>query len=503
MIDSFESEISGYNINRSLELLAYDGPQFGIKYLGDGGYKYFFNAAATVVTLKEYADAGFNAWYCFDATWGNNFRYVASGNTEKAKGSVTSGTWNDNYACRDVFWALDLAAEYAHTYGKPMPVYVVIDDVISLNTANLDLIGTAYDVLTSYCDKYNGANSSLGKTSQLAGFILKDEPTLPEYDAFAAVFNYLAYTKGAIAAGYSFEVALLQEYAPATAEYLGTAGYRAYLDKYAPLFKDTAISYDNYPFSYNSYTGVYSMGLDYFQNMEKVRAKEAAVYGTCIQSYVAGEAPYAQSHKAITMESEISLQVFGSLAYGFTRLNYFDYWQRNSDATRVSDSQENFQNNMIRWNDYSDWTKGYTTTELYTWAKNTNEKALKLSAVLMRFNSTGVQPIYSSELGAGERGKYFNTCTQTNTANPITITSTYDLLVGGFQNEKYNGYLAVATSAPHDNRPETRATFDFGSGYNFAIVYTTDGEKNVCELFDGKLSLSIAAGDAAFIVPIA
>ena len=472
--------------DKALEIFAYEGPKAGIRFDANGTAGYA-GGTATLEVLEEYMNAGFTHWLVTDASYGNSFiGHVAEG----------TGITNTNL---DIFWALDLAAEYAAKYKKACPVYVLIPAMVNFGTESD--ISTAYDELTSYVDKNNGAYAPVNGKSQLAGFILKDEPKYSEYDNFARVFKYLAYDKGAIAAGYGFECALLQTYT--SSEYIN-GNYSAYVAKYAELLKDTSISFDNYPCNYTPYVkgflGIgsqkesWSMEQSWFSDMQTVRSQNNKIYGTCIQSYTAGQANSKSPYKRITCEADISMQVYTALAYGFTRLNYFTYWQRDTDL--YYSGSEVFQNTMVRWNDYNDWTKGYNYSDLYYWGVNANKKATKLAEILMYFDSVGVQLVQG-----GSKQTDFTGATDTNTTNAITASSTGALVVGGFKCGDYNGYLASNVTLPHDNFTAT-ATFNFGTQYTKAIVYK-DGVPTVQKLSGGALTLNIASGDGLFIVPIA
>ena len=156
---------------------------------------------------------------------------------------------------------------------------------------------------------------------------------------------------------------------------------------------------------------------------------------------------------------------------------------------------EVLQDTMIRWNDYSDWTKGYSYSDLYHWSIKANKKAIKLAEILMSFDSVGVQLIQGSSAQTD-----FTGASDTNNTNAITASSTGALVVGGFKCGNYNGYLASNVTLPHDNFSAT-ATFNFGTQYTKAIVYK-DGVPTVQKINGGALTLNIASGDGLFIVPI-
>ena len=367
-----------------------------------------------------------------------------------------------------------------------------------------------YDIFTNYNDGLTtAANSPVNGINQIGGFMLHDEPALADYDAFAAVYNEIAYTCGAIEAGYGFNCALLQTYA---GQDLVGDSYADYVSKYATLMQDTGISFDNYPFYYKFKDGILSdtsehlMEGSWYSDMQAVRANENGT-GTCIQSYTAsaqesGWITKTTKYKMIDKEAEISMQVYTALAYGFTELDYFVYWDTMNRAMMeaAGNTGEVFQKTPIMWNDVDDWSKGHYQSEYYGWIKNTNTEAKGVFEALSKFTSTGVQIIDGSLACAN----VFGNASTTNTTNAITVSSAYDMLVGGFTANSYNGYLAVNVDFPDTDGTRTNAaTFTVGTAYTKAIVYV-DGVATVVRVAkDGTLSLNIGCGEGVFIIPIA
>ena len=368
-----------------------------------------------------------------------------------------------------------------------------------------------YDIFTNYNDGVTtAANSPVNGINQLGGFMLHDEPTLASYDKFAAVFNEIAYNCGAIAAGYDFNCALFSTYAGS--DCIGSS-YEAYVNKYATLMQDTRISFDNYPFYYVSKDGIFNSSSEnlledsWYSDMQTVRAN-ANGKGICIQSFTAGAQVESSwftkttKYRYIDKEAEISMQVYTTLAYGFTNLDYFVYWDTMDRAMKEANgsTSEIFQKTPIMWNDASDWSKGYYQSEYYGWIKNTNAEAKRLFEILSKFTSTGVQLIDGSTSGSND----FGSAMTTNTTNAITVLATYDMVVGGFTTDGYNGYLAVNVDFPDDSGTrKNTATFTVGTAYTKAIVYV-DGVATVVRVAkDGTLNLKIGCGEGVFIIPIA
>ena len=502
VLAAFEQSMTERNDITALQISAYSGPSLGVKQVSAnemlaGGY------VATYDDLKTYMEAGFDAWYVDASCLVSVTGYTAKGET-----------YNGDTPTYDVYRALDLAAEYANETGKPCPVYINIPHltgmVMSEAYAGTTWIKLIYNIFTNYNDGVTtAANSPVNGINQLGGFLLHDEPTLANYDAFAAVFNEIAYNCGAIAAGYDFNCALLPTYAGS--DHIGSS-YATYVNKYATFMQDTRISFDNYPFYYVSKTSILGnssenlMEDSWYSDMQAVRANVNGK-GTCIQSFTAGAQESGSftkttKYRYIDKEAEISMQVYTALAYGFTNLDYFVYWDKMTRAMMEENGAtgEVFQKTPIMWNDSNDWSKGHYQSEYYGWIKNTNAEAKSLFEVLSKFTSTGVQLIDGSTSGSND----FGSATTTNTTNAITVSATYDMVVGGFTADGYNGYLAVNADFPDDSGTRTNtATFTVGTAYTKAIVYV-DGVATVVRVAkDGTLNLKIGCGEGVFIIPIA
>ena len=114
----------------------------------------------------------------------------------------------------------------------------------------------------------------------------------------------------------------------------------------------------------------------WYSDMQAVRANANGT-GTCIQSFTAGAEESGwitktTKYKYIDKEAEISMQVYTALAYGFTNLDYFVYWDTMNRAMQEANGNtgEVFQQTPIMWNDTSDWSKGHYKTDYYDWIKN-------------------------------------------------------------------------------------------------------------------------------------
>lgn len=484
-LNTFNTFLSAQTEQRELIINAYSGPSLGLKVdksgaWVDSGYDF------TLADLETYMAAGFDAWRLEISPYTQVLNYAP-------KGTVVA----------DIYYALDLAAQYAQKHNKPCKVYVNIPEVTGLvNTAEgKTAIGNIYTALVNYDDgitKNLTGVSTVNKKNQIAGFLLKDEPKLSDATNFETMFDYLNDNCGAGAAGYDYQIALLQSYAGE--ENIGK-DFNAYVATYAEILSGIkSVGFDSYPFIKSEYwyssKESYSFEDEWFYLLETYKALKNG-YTTCIQSYIAGKANSGafsnNSYKSISCEEEISMQVYTALAYGYTNLDYFTYGDRIDYDRQVA--SEIYQDVPVQWNNYSDWSKGYTLKSMYGWIKNTNTEAISLYDALGKFTNNGVQLIKGSTTN-----NIFGNATTTNTTNAIGVTSTYDMVVGGFECGSYNGYLAVNADLPTQGNRTTSATFTL-TGYTKAIVYI-NGIPEVKRITDGTLTMNIGAGEGVFIVPM-
>ncbi|HUT73801.1 MAG TPA: hypothetical protein VM221_03065 [Armatimonadota bacterium] len=178
------------------------------------------------------------------------------------------------------------------------------------------------DLARSFHDKYAGG----------AGFLIWDEPRHPAFPAMAQAMAWFRETfpemlgysnlySGGAPAGkyYDTEPDAEGNYTAPPVPY----GYEQYLREYLDTCHPDLLMVDPYPFvDYETCDDVTWTATRYFHTLEAVRkaALEASLpYWTFVQSFGNGGSYYCPS------ESDLRMQVFSSLAYGFTGLAYFLY----------------------------------------------------------------------------------------------------------------------------------------------------------------------------------
>lgn len=527
-------EENSSNNENKLEIMAYYGPSIGIN-LKDHILQSNKNSA-TVQDVKKYFDAGFDYIVAEDAWYYSN-RY-----------DEASGQPSEKY---DALYMLDLIALYCDEYGitdpKDAPVIVAcgylngamegsygdhIEIQIEYNIQQM------YENLKSYVPAY--PDNYVAKTNNtplncFAGFALRDEPWGKHMDYYTQWYKFLVDDLKVLDEGYKLIGSMLGMNA---AEYNVTSDesgsteigitatqYLNYLNDFITTVNATTTSnqkeyimYDNYPFvqtisrtrsgwpwNYQySYATTHSIRERYFENLAVVAqtAKENNMKaGICIQSMAhynkalynsilgtGGNDSYTY-HGVLDDVSYISMQVYAALAYGYQRLDYFTYWQ-----PFLQTEAETFIDAAVMWDEIGN---GFHYTNMYNYMKEVNTEVKKFDELFMEYDWQGTRTVSGSIASGNVFGN-----TQSYTSNPTAnaVNSQYDLLIGCFEKNGNNAYMAVNVDHPNNNRNNV-ATFNFGTQYSKVIAYI-NGVQQTIYLTNGALQLSLGKGEGVFLIPV-
>lgn len=150
-----------------------------------------------------------------------------------------------------------------------------------------------------------------------AGIIVNDEPSLKAMPLTHDVLEWLRETyPDALVLSNAFPVG------GSTKDYAGEEkhgyGYSEYIGDFASIVKPDVLMFDIYPFGEDGGSGVSS---EYYMNLAMVRQqglKNHIPYWTFIQTY-------QTNNRRLPSESDLRMQIFSSLTYGFTGIAYFTY----------------------------------------------------------------------------------------------------------------------------------------------------------------------------------
>lgn len=261
------------------------------------------------------------------------------------------------------------------------------------------------------------------------------------------------------------------------------------------------ICYDNYPFGKkDALWGLISsdsMADDYLFNMliaakEAKNAPEGTHFGICVQTFT-GE--YTNG-RDITCPEEVTFQLYTGISMGADMFEYFTYDTYNDLGTGKVEV-----NGIIDVNGKKriyDLVKT-ANTEVFPWAKIIKAydwQGIQLSKGKTHDNSTDFDSINSAFKG--------DSVLLTDSTNGVlsTVSSNRDAVIGCFKKDGKDGYMIVNYNDPKNKKYNNTVDMTFAD-CSSVTVYTSDGtnvnEQNVA-VTDGKYSVTIAPGKAAFVV---
>lgn len=227
-----------------------------------------------------------------------------------------------------------------------------------------------------------------------------------------------------------------------------------------------------------------------------------ARFGICLQTYqfIQPNKNSSGGHdlgRDIASASEISLQIYTGLAMGADLFEYFSYC-----STVASDGTKT--NGIVNENGWNNGDSGTYTSRgnMYDYVKKANSDALPFAKATMAYDWQGT--FYTKGSTSSENGTAFGRIDGLVTSDKGTMTScssTRDALYGRYTQGGQDGYMVVNYTDPTKAYTNT-VTMNFGS-CKYAIVYTAGGEAKIVPLTSGSLSLDLAKGEAAFVVPMA
>ena len=215
-----------------------------------------------------------------------------------------------------------------------------------------------------------------------------------------------------------------------------------------------------------------------------------ARFGICLQTYQfiqpSGDNVLGRD---IASAAEVSMQIYTGLAMGADLFEYFAYCSSANTNTNGIVNQ-------------GTWDKTSSGDRLYDYVKTANDNALPFAKITMAYNWLGT--FVSAGTTAHENSSAFNHINGLVTSDKgamTSVSSTYDAIIGRYEGSEGDGFMVVNYTDPTKAHTNT-VNMNF-NGYNYAIVYTAGGEAQLVALNSGALSLSLAAGEAAFVIPMA
>ncbi len=354
--------------------------------------------------------------------------------------------------------------------------------------------------------------SSFGKHGGVIGMSY-DEPTKAEIDEIAKYVDYFNRNGN----GKNMLVNLFPSFASSVKSDFGKwynttqQKYELYLQYYCDnvLSKLTSgekwLSADRYLLTYDK-NGNKCIDSGWLADVQSV-AKVAKNYGAKTNFFIQtmpfgatnGVATGAKegSRDRVPTYNDIRLQQYALMAFGYDGISLFCYGSPVADGEFASS-----QYGMIDRNG--------NKTEIYDAVKQANNELLSFDHVLKQFAWQGVftcdagKTITGTSSTSNASFKSLDRISLANVSSLSKFSASADTLCGYFKDAAGNdGIMVVNYNETTENLTDTvELTFD-SSKYNAAVCYVGGVKKVFTGLTDGKLSLSLGAGEGIFVIPYA
>ena len=203
------------------------------------------------------------------------------------------------------------------------------------------------------------------------------------------------------------------------------------------------------------------------------------------------------SRDRVPTYNDIRLQQYALMAFGYDGISLFCYGSPIADGEFASS-----QYGMIDRNG--------NKTEIYDAVKQANNELLSFDHVLKQFAWQGVftcdagKTITGTSSTSNASFKSLDRISLANVSSLSKVSASADTLCGYFKDAAGNdGIMVVNYNETTENLTDTvELTFD-SSKYNAAVCYVGGVKKVFTGPTDGKLSLSLGAGEGIFVIPYA
>ncbi len=223
--------------------------------------------------------------------------------------------------------------------------------------------------------------------------------------------------------------------------------------------------------------------LDRSLNIANIARDNGYKYGAYIQVFDMGNATYSNAiYRLPTTVAEIKWQAYINLALGAKRLGYFGY-SAQTDGSFMTDTLGN-------------------PLPIYDLVKATNDELNLVDHVFASFETWVGLKTFTPEGAA--KSAAFEAVSDKELASLTGVTSVVtnrELVVGEMIDGNGNqGYMLVGYDDPlNGNSTTVEMTFDGATGF---VVYRGGERMEITNVQDGKISLTLAAGEGVFIIPV-
>lgn len=317
----------------------------------------------------------------------------------------------------------------------------------------------------------------------LYGFMMKDEPDMTLFDTMAfaqSIFNEAA--PDLMFYGNLFPVIATGYQLSGTST---SVSYNAYLNSWFDKVGNNYVSYDHYPLygslDETSFEASFLYNMDLMREKIREEGKNRKLW-TFLQSM-----SFGGKNRELRSKADASMQAYSFLAYGGDCIQWFCY-----SCPPPSDGSTAFGNN-------APINRDLEKTAAYTYIQQTNADVQALMPYYKNFTWKGV--MLGNINDTEDNFSYLEGSPNVlESGKTLTgITGEEDCFAGLFEDKDGNeGYMIVNFTDPGKNLSNkvTLTIKDKG-----AVVVVKNGVKTTERVKKGKVTLNLACGEGAFVIP--
>lgn len=246
-----------------------------------------------------------------------------------------------------------------------------------------------------------------------------------------------------------------------------------------------SISLDHYPLKEEGIGDGYLSDLLTCANITRDYNAEAADdqkadFCVCLQTFQDTSTTELYHTRDIYSSDDVTFQMYTAMACGAGMFEYF-CWRTYSGFGLYGIVDE---------------TGG---KRIYDYVKEANDQALSFEKVVLAFDWQGLTVKKGKQSGKDDVFGEVDGMTLEDTGVLTSIESRYDTIVGCFDKDGQDGYMAVNFTDPAKKQTNV-VTLNF-KDCSDVLVYTEEGTKQMNLTEDGDLRLVLDAGQAAFVIP--
>lgn len=318
------------------------------------------------------------------------------------------------------------------------------------------------------------------------GLTTKDEPRYVTLESTGQIIQALKQVGEYYGVDIYVKATLMPYNTSATHEmYTGEAGgtsertfasYETYVQSFLDMSKSGVLCYDDYPFRQDEFLSSYLQVLQH--NVTKA-AENDAVVELVVQSF-------GKDNRRMPDLQDLYLQNNLALGFGVKNIGYFTYWRASSSEG------ETITGGILNY----DGTK-----MLYDEVQEVNAYTQDMAKVILNFDY--VKANFSCASGA-TAPTYFSGVTGlvNSTLDNVTATVTEPTIITQMQDSTNNrtGYMVVNADSSHvENIAKDTVTLTFTNA-KYVTKYSASGTE-IVKLNSGQITLSLAEGEGAFLIP--